>query len=73
MIAEAAAAGIANVKMYPQGKTSPPIPAEHRIEHLSGVTTNSASGVTNLDDFYPVFEAMEKVSSPDLKLHIQKS
>ncbi|WEW59646.1 dihydroorotase [Emydomyces testavorans] len=43
MIAEAAAAGIVGVKVYPQG-----------------VTTNSASGVANLDDFFPVFEAMEK-------------
>ncbi|KAI1981777.1 dihydroorotase [Ophidiomyces ophidiicola] len=43
VIAEAAAAGISGVKVYPQG-----------------VTTNSASGVANLDDFFPVFEAMEK-------------
>ena len=42
-IKEAAAAGIAGVKMYPQG-----------------VTTNSDSGVTNLDRYFPVFAAMEK-------------
>ncbi|KAI1961387.1 dihydroorotase [Ophidiomyces ophidiicola] len=50
VIAEAAAAGISGVKVYPQG-----------------VTTNSASGVANLDDFFPVFEAMEK---HDLVLNI---
>ncbi|MCJ1478390.1 hypothetical protein MMC13_007070 [Lambiella insularis] len=43
VIAEAAAAGIAGVKVYPQG-----------------VTTNSTSGVTSYEDFFPVFEAMEK-------------
>ncbi|EFW15814.1 dihydroorotase [Coccidioides posadasii str. Silveira] len=50
VIVEAASAGIAGVKVYPQG-----------------VTTNSASGVANLDDFFPVFEAMEK---HDLVLNI---
>ncbi|KAL1957286.1 hypothetical protein VTO42DRAFT_6192 [Malbranchea cinnamomea] len=43
VIAEAAAAGITGVKMYPQG-----------------VTTNSAAGVSALDDFFPVFKAMEE-------------
>ncbi|KAK2070163.1 hypothetical protein P8C59_004682 [Phyllachora maydis] len=43
VIADAAAAGIAGVKLYPQG-----------------VTTNSDSGVTSLDAFFPVFAAMEK-------------
>ncbi|EEP77504.1 dihydroorotase [Uncinocarpus reesii 1704] len=50
VIAEAAAAGVTGVKVYPQG-----------------VTTNSASGVANLDDFFPVFGAMEK---HDLVLNI---
>ncbi|KAI0880340.1 amidohydrolase 2 [Annulohypoxylon maeteangense] len=43
VIAQAAAAGITGVKMYPQG-----------------VTTNSESGVSNLESFYDTFAAMEK-------------
>ncbi|KAK1761992.1 amidohydrolase 2 [Phialemonium atrogriseum] len=43
VIAQAAAAGITGVKMYPQG-----------------VTTNSESGVSNLEAFYTTFAAMEK-------------
>ncbi|KAI0385662.1 Dihydroorotase [Hypomontagnella monticulosa] len=43
VIAQAAAAGITGVKMYPQG-----------------VTTNSESGVSNLEAFYDTFAAMEK-------------
>ncbi|KAI1101480.1 amidohydrolase 2 [Jackrogersella minutella] len=43
VIAQAAAAGITGVKMYPQG-----------------VTTNSESGVSNLEFFYDTFAAMEK-------------
>ncbi|KAI1205314.1 amidohydrolase 2 [Annulohypoxylon truncatum] len=43
VIAQAAAAGITGVKMYPQG-----------------VTTNSDSGVSNLESFYDTFAAMEK-------------
>ncbi|KAI1412521.1 amidohydrolase 2 [Hypoxylon sp. FL1857] len=43
VIAQAAAAGITGVKMYPQG-----------------VTTNSESGVSNLESFYETFAAMEK-------------
>ncbi|KAI0842771.1 amidohydrolase 2 [Hypoxylon sp. FL0890] len=43
VIAQAAAAGITGVKMYPQG-----------------VTTNSESGVSNLESFYETFAAMEQ-------------
>ncbi|KAI0602803.1 hypothetical protein F4775DRAFT_157240 [Biscogniauxia sp. FL1348] len=43
VIAQAAAAGIAGVKLYPQG-----------------VTTNSESGVSNIEAFYDTFSAMEK-------------
>ncbi|KAI1505918.1 hypothetical protein F5X99DRAFT_175173 [Biscogniauxia marginata] len=43
VIAQAAAAGIAGVKLYPQG-----------------VTTNSESGVSNIESFYETFSAMEK-------------
>ncbi|KAF3055993.1 putative dihydroorotase [Daldinia childiae] len=43
VIAQAAAAGITGVKMYPQG-----------------VTTNSESGVSNLESFYATFAAMEQ-------------
>ncbi|KAH8590952.1 amidohydrolase 2 [Bisporella sp. PMI_857] len=43
VIAQAATAGIAGVKMYPQG-----------------VTTNSESGVSNLEAFYATFAAMEQ-------------
>ncbi|RDW89611.1 dihydroorotase [Coleophoma cylindrospora] len=43
VIAEAAAAGIAGVKLYPQG-----------------VTTNSESGVKEVQDFHAIFAAMEK-------------
>ncbi|KAH9898666.1 Dihydroorotase [Xylariomycetidae sp. FL2044] len=43
IIEEAAKAGIAGVKMYPQG-----------------VTTNSESGVADVEAFYPTFAAMEK-------------
>ena len=30
------------------------------FNHLQGVTTNSASGITSFDEFFPVFAAMEK-------------
>ncbi|KAF4513352.1 hypothetical protein G6O67_000630 [Ophiocordyceps sinensis] len=43
VIAEAAAAGITGVKLYPQG-----------------VTTNSESGVSDLESFYATFAAMER-------------
>ncbi|CAI4219609.1 unnamed protein product [Parascedosporium putredinis] len=42
VIAEAAKAGIAGVKLYPQG-----------------VTTNSENGVSAIEDYFPVFAAME--------------
>lgn len=43
VIAQAAAAGVVGVKMYPQG-----------------VTTNSESGVSDLESFYTTFAAMEQ-------------
>ncbi|KAI8633368.1 Dihydroorotase [Xylariaceae sp. FL1651] len=65
VIAEAAKAGIAGVKLYPQGKARVKqriaIWAYH-INTISGVTTNSESGVAGdfVEVFAPTFAAMEQ-------------
>ncbi|KAI5867653.1 dihydroorotase, homodimeric type [Durotheca rogersii] len=58
VIAEAAAAGIVGVKLYPQDMYAnthafPPSPES------TGVTTNSENGVSSFDDFAATFAAME--------------
>ncbi|KAK5992333.1 putative dihydroorotase [Cladobotryum mycophilum] len=69
VIAQAAAAGITGIKMYPQGELLSPLPPGlplgsnwlkigHNIS--SGGTTNSENGVANLEAFYDTFAAMEK-------------
>jgi dihydroorotase len=56
-IIEAKKAGITGVKSYPAGKSYPFIPSQLT---MSGVTTNSSSGVVDYEAFYPVFAEMEK-------------
>jgi len=67
VIAEAAKAGIAGVKLYPQGKMvvclpSTPIRAVSLICLTIGVTTNSESGVAGdfVEAYAPTFAAMEE-------------
>lgn len=60
MIEKAAKAGVSGVKMYPQGKLSPLAPSGKLGLTGPGVTTNSESGVSDLEAFYETFSAMEK-------------
>lgn len=64
VIAQAAAAGITAVKLYPQGKATPDSSYSNYGQHFTntfpGVTTNSESGVADLESMYPTFAAMEK-------------
>lgn len=58
-IREAAAAGITGVKVYPQGRRPPSFGCAILLTN-AGVTTNSAAGVRDYDEFFPVFAEMEK-------------